>query len=247
MKALVLNAKGGVGKSLTAREIVAGPLGDQVLVVEVDELNRQQIDFKNSFLDVVEVLATSVEDAIVYLKKYEHVVIDVGIENLSTAFAGMLQSRIFNYLDVVVIPVLPGRYEGEGALQVYQKLREKGVSSRVVFALNMSDAERSVALQDQHFGFFAVLQSKGLSLDDIEYVQIPYSSVFTEAQYKTMTVAEIAKSPSRLTELLNEDEEFGFTDKALRIANSEWNRLAAQQLMSEWILPAHNKIKGAIA
>lgn len=241
-----MSAKGGCAKSLTAREILAAPIRKSALVIEIDELNRQQKDFRNSFLDVVEITPNHIENVITYLKKYEDVVIDVGVENLSRVFLSMLETKIFNHLDNVVIPVLPGRYEAEGAFQVFDNLKKCNVQTRVVFALNMVDPTGSVELERQHFGFFRLLESRGLTPADVNVVRIPYSTVFTEALYRTRTVVELAGEPSLINDLLEEDSYNGFTERAAKLANAEWNRLAAKDLVENWIYPAHDFIRGEI-
>jgi len=242
MRALVINPKGGSGKSLIAREVLAAPLLKGAVIIEIDQLNRQQIDFRDSFLDVVELLPSQASECTHFLKN-EHnrnVIIDVGIDKIEETFTKL--SKIpMRYIDVVVIPVMPGRYEAEGAFQIYDKVAQ--LDTEVVFALNQVDPTRQNPLERQHLGFFSRLDAKGMSLDRINLVQIPYSSVFEEAVYGSKTVYQLAYRDSFLDQLMEEEMKNGLSDHACALANAEWNRIAAKSLLDSWIMPAHTTIR----
>ena len=53
MRVLVFNSKGGCGKSLIAREVIAAPQAESMIIVEIDTLNTTQLVYKKDFKDVL--------------------------------------------------------------------------------------------------------------------------------------------------------------------------------------------------
>jgi MinD-like ATPase involved in chromosome partitioning or flagellar assembly len=240
-KVLVYVSKGGVGKSLTAREIVAGPMAKSTVIVEIDPLNKTQMNYKEHFKEVVVLNNSNAQKALNYLIKEDNVVIDIGADSLSDGMASIKNYSLLDYIDVVVIPIIPGRSEAQNALLIYSRLTEAGCEN-IKFVFNRRDPEKP--LEEQYFVFFQNFEHKlGRSIREDEYAVVEEIEEFDFAQTHRSIVANLATSESYIEAALEADKA-GNTAEFERLMDLELERRAMNRVYNEIVLPAHNKLLG---
>ncbi len=251
MRILVFNTKGGCGKSLVAREIIAAPIAKEVVLVEIDVLNRTQQSYAEWFKEVVQLNDETTPDLIKLLNMNTHVVIDVGAIHLANAIDTMTKYELFDDVDLVVIPLIPGRSEEENALKTYA-IMSKSVN-RIMFAFSKFNPQ--VALEKQYKVFFDNLsdtqnvntvlknpeQADCTQLVESSYITVNDSDVFETAQHRKELVinlaAEIDYKAKAKAALSNGEKELYDV-----LMTQELDKRKARILVESCIMPAHKKI-----
>jgi MinD-like ATPase involved in chromosome partitioning or flagellar assembly len=237
MRILVFNSKGGCGKSLVTREIIAAPKSKNFVIAEVDELNRTQAPYADSFKDVLQLSKETVKELLIHLNNHDNIVIDVGADNLSATLQVLVEYDLFDDIDKIVIPLGPGRTDCENALKTYQAVIDH--CSNIIFAFNRVDPELS--LKDQFPVFFNNASKIIPDLSDDMQAIITESDIFLDAQNEKKLVTELAENidykSAALTAKTDNDPE-----KFRELMQQELKKRAAQILLEKTILPAHNKI-----
>jgi len=178
MKIIVLNSKGGVGKSTTAMQVLAPYLfwkngqNSKVNLVEFDDENEDSLSFTNSDIvttkrvkikgnDLNSVLADNVLD-------YDDVVLDIGGNKTTTYIIdSLIDSGIINAFDLIAIPLINGEQESVNAINVYKKIRENNKDSKIIFVLGKVDSNMDIKIQ--FLDFFG--DTKGRLNNKIGYVE----------------------------------------------------------------------------
>jgi cellulose biosynthesis protein BcsQ len=237
MRILVFNSKGGCGKSLVTREIIAAPKAKDFVIAEVDELNRTQAPYADRFKNVLQLSKKTVKELLIHLNDHANIVVDIGADNLSATLQMLVEYSLFDDIDKVVIPLGPGRTDCENALKTYQAVNDH--CNNIVFAFNRVDPELS--LEDQFPVFFNNAPKIIADLSDDMKVIVTESDIFLDAQNEKKLVTELAENidykSAALTAKDNDD-----TDKFRTLMQQELKKRAAQILLEKTILPAHNKI-----
>jgi len=192
MRILTFNSKGGCGKSLLAREIIAAPKAEQTVIIEIDTLNKTQLTYKKYFKDVIELDKDSIKDLLIYLNEYNDCVIDVGADNLTITIDTLVKYQLFDDIDLVVIPLTSGRTDCENALKTYSMIKK--LTDNIMFAFSRFNEEEK--LEDQYPVFFKNI--KNIKNIDIKYIEknhitVTDSDIFLEAQNEKQLVINLAK------------------------------------------------------
>lgn len=237
MKTLVFNSKGGSGKSLIAREIIAAPKAIETVIIEIDALNRTQQNYLSQFKLVIELETNKVKDLIIPLVRFNNCVIDVGTNNSTTVISVMNNYDLFKNINNIVIPLGVGRSDSENALKTYAAL--KGRCSDIKFAF--TNFNQNENFEDQYKVFFDNINDYIKNFNENQYVKIPFSEVFLEAQYKKLLVTELAKEVDYSSEGIlaiksGDDKRFE------ELMQKELAKRAAQVLIKNIIMPANKKL-----
>lgn len=237
MRILVFNSKGGCGKSLVAREIIAAPKATDFVIAEIDELNRTQASYKECFKAVLQLSKETVKELLIYLNEHENIVIDVGADNLSATLQDFVQFNLFEDIDKVVIPLGPGRTDCENALKTYQAITH--FCSNIIFVFNRADPNLSLEVQFPVF-FNNVLKIIPNFSDKMKVV-VTESDIFLDAHNQKKLVTELAEDIDYKAAALTAKSE-GDTVKFRTFMEQELNKRAAKILLEKTIIPAHKKI-----
>ena len=236
---LVFNSKGGCGKSLITREVIAGPKAAEFVIAEIDPLNRTQEPYKDKFKDVIQLDAKRIEELMIHLCEHDHVVADVGVDNLSASIQKLVDYSIFDDIDHVIIPMQPGRSDEENALKTYVTVNK--FCKRITFVFNRADEadkiENNFPVFFQNVGDFV----KGFGPKN--YVVIKESEIFAEAQEAKKLVVELAEDVDHKTPAL-EARDAGDIPKFRELMGLELKKKASQILVEKSIMPAHKKLVG---
>ena len=237
MRFLVFNSKGGCGKSLVTREIVAAPLADTMVIAEIDELNRTQAPYSDRFKEVIQLKKETVKDLLIHLNEHDDIVIDVGADNLSATLQILVEYNLFEDIDKILIPLGPGRSDSENALKTYNATKDH--CDNILFIFTRADPE--LPLEDQYPVFFNNAKKVIPGLSDDQIVRIDESDIFIDAQHQKKLVTELASEVDYKSAAMTAKEQ-GDTEKFRDLMQQELNKRAAQLLIKNTITPAHDKI-----
>lgn len=210
MKILVGNAKGGVGKSTTAVQILAPFIYEEnnhtkVPLVEFDDENKDSETFRNSsIIDAKQMtlegtdIASSITDIIL---AHENLIVDIGGNKTTTLILDVLENNgMMESFSLFVIPLMNGEQDAVNAVRIYKRIRRLSSSIRVVFAL--SKVEKSLDLEMQFFDFFGDSKNRinGVSgmieevaMEDRNIILIHNSDTIMYSRIFGDTVYEISK------------------------------------------------------
>lgn len=236
MRYLVFNTKGGSGKSLIAREIIAAPQKEKITIIEIDELNRTQATYADQFSAVIELKKENIKDLLILLNEHENVVIDVGVNNLSLVIQVMVEYGLFEDIDRVVIPMCYGRSDSENALKTYSVISEHCPDIMFTFR-----AKPDEDIEEQYPVFFNNVKKVVKDWSEKSYVIINDSSVFHDAQNDKKLVVNMAEDVDYKSAALTAKSE-GDLDKFHELMKKELNKRAAKILVKQCIIPAYEKL-----
>jgi len=239
MRFFVFNSKGGCGKSLVTREVIAAPFGKKITIAEVDELNKTQLAYKDQFNDVIELNKENIKDLLIHLNEHDNIVVDVGADNLTNTLQVMIDYNLFVDIDKVIIPLARGRTDAENALTTYKAI--KPYCNCIMFALTMYDPAEN--LEGQYQVFFNNVKKVVENFTEKNYVTINASNVFVDAQNAKKLVTELAADIDHKSAALAAKKE-GDMEKFHDLMRQELNRRSANILMENCIMPAHDKLIG---
>src|SRR5680860_28679 len=189
MRFLVFNSKGGCGKSLVTREVIAAPVSENMVIAEIDELNQTQAPYADRFKKVIQLKRETVKDLLIHLNEHENIVIDVGADNLSATLQVMVEYSLFEDIDKIIIPMGPGRSDSENALKTYNATKDH--CDDILFVFTRSDPD--VPIQEQYPVFFNNAKKLIPDLSDDQIVTISESDIFIDAQHQKKLVTELAQ------------------------------------------------------
>lgn len=243
MRVLVFNSKGGCGKSLLAREIVAAPKAKDIVIVEIDKLNSTQQPYKPFFKDVIELDDSTITNLLKILNSEDNVVIDVGADHLAKTIDTLVKYDLFADIDLVIIPMASGRTDAENALGTY--LTVSKFTKSIMFAFSRCNEAES--LKRQYEVFFANYSDATgqAELKESDYVVINDSSIFVTAQTSKQLAVNLADKVDHKAKALEAKKE-GDMQLFEELMDKELNKRAAAILVKECIMPAHTKIMARI-
>lgn len=239
MRYLVFNSKGGCGKSTLCREVIAAPFGKDITIIEIDELNKTQEPYSERFNSVIELRKDEIKDLLIHLNEHDNVVIDVGADNLSATLQTMVEYMLFDDIDKVIIPMAHGRSDSENALKTYNAISKHCDNLMFAFTLNTEEP-----LENQYPVFFSNVEKFVKGFSEKDYVTIHQSDVFLDAQHSRKLVLELAEDIDHKSAALTAKSE-GDLEKFRELMQQELNKRAAQILVKDCIMPAHEKITKA--
>jgi len=234
---LVYTSKGGVGKSTTAREIIASIDAKKFTLIEIDSLNKTQLIYKDKFNDVIEVDKNDIQNVMTYLNEFENCVIDVGADNLSKTLNTFVEFGIFEDINKTIIPVMSGRDECQNAIKTYSEIVKH--TSNIMFAF--CKYNKNEKLQDQYEVFFNNIDKVKDDFNDDDYVLIDDSDLFVTAHNQKKLVTELANDIDYKNSALTAKES-GDMSKFYSLMRDELNKRSAQILLNNCIIPANKKI-----
>jgi len=207
MNIVVINSKGGVGKSTISIQIAATYIyqltGKKVNHYEFDDENQDNISFKKSSIVNIHTQTVAKTDlkeklADILLDK-ENIVIDIGAGKTTVYFLrGLLNSGMIYTIDLFIIPLSDGESDALGAIRIYKTIKDVNPNAKILFALNRVQSNRSVSSQ---FNIFLgdkrnIFNEKGiiemLQENDRHFIQIEDSDTIKYSKNFGLTILELA-------------------------------------------------------
>ncbi len=236
-KIIVLNSKGGVGKSTTSTQILAPFLyikngqNDKVNLIEFDDENEDNKSFENSEILTpkrVKIEGNDLDSALTdHVLDHENLVLDIGGNKTTTyVIDSLINSGIINAFDLVVIPLTDGEQDAVNAINVYKKIREHNQESKIIFAL--SRVNNSYDLEMQFLDFFG--DKKGrlddriglieqIAEQDRNIIKIVDSDVIKYSRVFGITAFELSQNDTNsLKEKMKESLKNKDTEKSKKLA-----------------------------
>jgi len=207
MNIVLINSKGGVGKSTISMQIASTYIfqttGKKVNHFEFDDENQDNISFNKS--TIINTYSKKVDKANLrenltdILMDYENVVIDVGA-NKTTMFIldALLKSGMVFKIDIFIVPIMDGESDANSAINIYKKIKEMDSNATVVFALNRLKEDKDVKSQ---FDIFLgdernIFNEKGIIENipeqDRHIIQLEDSDVIKYSKNFGLTIWELA-------------------------------------------------------
>lgn len=207
LKCIVLNSKGGVGKSTVAIQLLAPYIyerfGQVVKFYELDDENDDMKAFEGS--SIVEFhkpcvngdLRDTMSDI---LLDDSHIILDIGANKTATAvLSALMDSGMIYAVNLVVIPLLDGEQDAMNAIMTYVSIRDSIKMPKFLFVLNRYNTTRDMHVQFDLFlgdkrGFFddAGLISN-IKAEDRNTLALVDSDVIKYARKFRLSVYELSK------------------------------------------------------
>lgn len=207
LKVLILNSKGGVGKSTVGMQVIAPYIYEKwqtkALFVELDDENDDVKAFEqSSLIDGLKLAVTGeLRDKVTdILLGDRHTIIDVGANKTATqTLHALCDTGIIHAVNLIVIPLMDGEQDASNAAMTYFTIRQTVQNVPILFVLNRYNAMRDVNVQFDSFlgcsrGFFdegGVIAS--FSPEDRRYVTLVDSDVIKYARKFGLSVYELVK------------------------------------------------------
>lgn len=233
---LIMNLKGGVGKTTNASIIASYYMGSTL--IEVDKINESDKRIKSPYYDSIQMDFTSStsENWLVFEEKLLEdgvKIIDVGAVKLETFHEAMQTNQGYDVIDLIVIPATRGVDDLILAIKFLANLKASNFDTKkVIFAFNMYN-ESEYSIQEQFKKFFRnkkmFLKEYGINLDDEKsYYVLPDKKSIDYARDIGITVRELASDDEQklrekyIGEITKEEiQKYKKDDKELEDCNDE--------------------------
>jgi len=235
MKHFIFCTKGGVGKSLVAREIVAGPDAKNYVMVEIDELNQTQAPYQSSFNKIIELSQNNIKDLLILFNEHKDLIVDVGVDNLSATIQTFVDYDLFSEIDQVVIPLFNGRTDCENALKSYSLIQP--YCNNIKFVLGRAGYD---SIESQFSIFFKNIRKIKKDFSSKDFIVIYESEVYIDAQNEKRLVSEIALDNQDYKQNALDAKQAGNMELFQQLMRKELNKRAAQLVMKKNLIPSHD-------
>ncbi|MGM0519905.1 MAG: hypothetical protein ACQERD_09715 [Campylobacterota bacterium] len=253
-KIVVINNKGGVGKTTSANEIFAPFLSfvndmNPTVVYEFDEENTHGKMYTKS--DCVrfssqKTTGLKLENAITdILLNEESCVIDIGANKSTTYFIDALEkSALDDIISLVAIPLSDGEQDTLNAKNIYRKIRKMNNTIPVLFVLSRHTPTRELEYQFDYFfeELLPIIDEKDqewIVLNDSDCVKFSkregktiFELSYDNIDYKEMIKKAIKKNKSQ--------------EKIKKLSHKHKMNKELKDYRNDILIPAFNKIKEII-
>ena len=167
IKCIVLNTKGGVGKSTVAMQLLAPYIFNRFYEVpkfyELDNENDDANAFEASMIIEAHkiIVNKDIKDKLSeIITEDNHMIIDIGANKTATAvLSALMDSGMIYAVNLVVIPLLDGEQDAINAIMTYMSIRDTIKKPKILFVLNRYNETRDIHAQFDIFlgdkrGFF---------------------------------------------------------------------------------------------
>lgn len=198
-KILVINTKGGVGKTTASVELFAPYLFLNNDMQKVGVYSFDEENFLNSFYESSEILFINshkvnnvdMEDKLGdIILEQKPIVIDVGANKTTTITLKALENTgLIHAFDIIAIPITDGEQDVLNAKSVYNSIKRMDKQIQVVFVLSRYVQDRDLFLQFESFfeELHPILQEK-----DKYYIPLKDSDAIKHAKKARKTVYELS-------------------------------------------------------
>lgn len=214
MRILVINSKGGSGKTTFALNVAVPFLSEKsskaVNYIDVDVANKEALNVESSLINPHVIKPEELKS----FRIPKNSVIDVGgnINALQTLDI-LDKTEKLRRIDLVAIPLAKGEQDAYNAVEIYQTLRHRyAYKGKIVFVLSqVVDTENYEREFFEFFGFSSLYKGviKSINKNDRNIFIVPYSneirrvkSIFGKLPYEFYT-----ENKNRMEELVEKLEE----------------------------------------
>lgn len=198
-KILVINTKGGVGKTTASVELFAPYLFLKNDMEKVGVYSFDEENFLNSLYELSELLfinahkvgTVDMEDTLAnIILEQKPLVIDVGANKTTTLTLRSLENTgLIHAFDLVAIPITDGEQDVLNAKSVYNAIKRMSKQVQIVFILSRYVQDRDLFLQFEPFfeELYPLLQEQ-----DKHYIALRDSDAIKYAKKASKTIYELS-------------------------------------------------------
>ena len=231
-KCVVLNTKGGAGKSTVSSQIIAPFLyqlsSSAPIIYEFDDENQESRHFGGSTIFSSERINVGYRDLRDELTEImlnnKTACIDVGANKTAKAvMEALIDSRMIYRIDLLVIPLMDGEVDAQSAYDVYRAFKEAYPEIKTVFALGRTNQTRDLHCQfDMFLGDKrGIFQKPGvieqIDSTDQSYFLVPDSDVVKYSRLFGVTIWELATNSKDIDSELKMAIQNGWDSGAIKL------------------------------
>ncbi|MCK5111297.1 MAG: hypothetical protein KAQ94_07225 [Arcobacteraceae bacterium] len=253
-KIVVVNNKGGVGKTTSSNELFAPFLSFEngmkpTIVYEFDEENLHGAKYCNS--DCVKfspqkITNSNLENNIMdILLEDSYAVIDIGANKSTTYFLEALEkSALDQIISLVAIPISDGEQDTLNARNIYRKIRAMNKEVPIVFVLSRYTPSRELEYQFDYF-FESLLPR--IDAKDRNWVVLNDSDCIKFARKEGKTVFEMSYDNTDYKSIIKNALKKKKSSKKIKEL-SQRNKLLQDtvEYRKDVLIPAFNRLKELI-
>lgn len=252
-KIVVINNKGGVGKTTSSNELFAPFLAfennmEPTIVYEFDEENAHGAKYINS--DCVKFspqpTSTQLEEILMNILLEEtHCVIDIGANKTTTILLEALENSALDHaISLVAIPLSDGEQDTMNARTIYRKIRAMNKEVPIIFVLSRYNQNRELEYQ---FDYFFEFLLPFIDEKDRHYVVINDSDSIKFSRREGKTVFEISYDNIDYKEIIKKALKKNKSDKKIKELSRKHKLFQESKAFRKQVLiPAFNQIKEII-
>ena len=253
-KIVVINNKGGVGKTTSSNELFAPFLSFEndmklTTVYEFDEENLHGAKYCNSDcikFSAQKVTGTDLEENIMnILLEESHAVIDIGANKSTTYFLEALErSALEQIISLVAIPISDGEQDTLNARNIYRKIRTMNKEIPIVFVLSRYNPNRELEYQ---FDYFFESLIPFIEEKDRQWIVLNDSDSIKFAQREGKTVFEMSYENINYKQMIQKAIKRNKSQEKIKEISRK-NRLFKDviEYRKTVLIPAFNKLKEII-
>lgn len=244
-KVLVLNPKGGTGKSTFSFQILSpyfySKYKENPLVLDVDDQNQESKTYgRSEIIDTKKILTSNIKRQ--DLCGDRNIILDAGASISSKEIIDLLvESGSLNKITFFAIPITQGTQPTKLALDMYNYIRKFNEKGRILFILNNYNVEYSLTQQfpsflgDKEFEIYTQ-ENKKIGIYDkildedsnVSYIAIPNVGCLFWSSYYGKTTFEFAENEDKYDAELNRIE----TNSPQNINSPEYKNLEAKKILA---------------
>jgi hypothetical protein len=253
-KIVVINNKGGVGKTTSSNELFAPFLSfennmEQTVVYEFDEENTHGKMYVNSDCIKFSPQKTSgsklQKNITNILLNKNHCVIDIGANKSTTYFLEALsKSALDDIISLVAIPLGDGEQDSLNARNIYRKIRKMNQSIPIVFVLSRYNPNRELEYQFDYFfeDLIPTVEEK-----DKKWIVLEDSDCIKYSRREGKTIFELSYENIDFKKMIKKAINKNKSEEKIKQLSRK-NQMYAEMIeyRQNTLIPAFNKIKEII-
>ncbi|AFI06720.1 P-loop NTPase family protein [Helicobacter cetorum] len=238
MIAVVLNSKGGVGKSTFANQILTSYFYEKsngnfkVKLVEIDDENNDVKSlYKSNIIDEHVINTNKLRQLDDFLITDENLIIDVGGNKTTEIFLKEIQNYFHNNF-VWFIPLGNGEQDNLNAYDTYKKILEVNSRAKIIFVLSRVKDLDDLTYEFMNFFGNKYFEISGIFdlIQDVSYITIKDFTILTHSRFFNKTAYDLGTSEKnsayytkKISENFNDREQAMKFQKFKRLAHSAEN------------------------
>lgn len=236
-KCLIVNGKGGVGKSVTSRELLAANMENATLY-EFDAANLSQKPYSSDETFVVKCFDESKIDQMIVDDLMDHdksVIIDIGIENFSAVLQMFYDNSLYDFLDAIFIPLNPDCQDSaKNAIKMSRFLKSR-TEKPIYFVLNKIDPTIAESEQFEYF----LEKAKTNKVDVVgRTIPLPHCDLLAKAQAFSKTIKSLSTDQTNYREKSLQARQSGDKEQSLEAIRLDLLCRGAKKYFNEKMMPA---------
>ncbi len=211
---IIIQPKGGVGKSTFANQIISAyyfdKTGKKIKLIEIDDENSDNLSLsKTEIMDCSIIKTQDIKKIDEIFFSDEDIIIDIGGNKTATIFLNEFK-KVNEFDDVIFwIPLGAGEQDNINALETYNHIKSMNSEANIAFVLSRAT---STDLEWEFLNFFG---NEFLNTDfaikkqipNADFVMIKASSIINNARYFGKTVYDLSLNQIDFRQKAKEEED----------------------------------------